>query len=261
MPTLYELLEVSEQATPDELRRAYRRLVLLTHPDRTPDTAAHQRYLVVNEAYEILSQPARRQAYDALLQRQRQPVAPPARPTPAHAAPSPRRRPPVRAQQARRARPSSEVDLRPYNRPALLWCRVLMGLGLLVLVDYFFLVRTVHTEPLRLSSYRTDTGAFLYTVVTKYGSFSTHQEFPAAFPPLELQTSWLFRFVHQAHLPDGSRLPLVFSYGSMMSFTGLLLLLTAIAQIPSLGPAVRVNLAIIAAVLGLIVVLMGLVAG
>lgn len=258
MPTLYELLEVSEAATPDELRRAYRRLVLLTHPDRTPDTTAHQRYLAVNEAYEILSQPARRQTYDALLQRQRQPAALPDRPT--HATPTPRHRPPVRVQPVRRARPTSEVDLRPYNHPALQWCRALMGLALLVLLDYFCLSRTVHTEPLRLSSYRTDTGAFLYTVATQYGSFSTHQEFPATFPPLELQTSWLFRFVHQAHLPDGRRLPLEFSYGSIMSFTGLLLLLTAIAQIPSLTPAVRVNLAIIATVLGLIVTLMGLVA-
>ena len=254
MPTLYELLEVPEQATPDELRRAYRRIMLLTHPDRTPDPAAHQRYLVANEAYEILSQPARRVAYDALLQRQRRPPVV-AQPTPASA----RRRPPVVVRPQRWSRPSSEVDLRPYNRPALLWCRVLMGLAVLVLLDYFFLSRTVQTEPVRLDAYRTNSGEILNNVVTHHGSFSTSQDFPASFPPLELRTSWFFHFIREVRLPDGSSLPLEFSYGSIMGFTGLLLLLTVAAQLPRVGPAMRVNFAIVASVIGLIVALMGLI--
>ncbi|MBX0291383.1 J domain-containing protein [Hymenobacter sp. HSC-4F20] len=76
MSTFYETLEVSEQATPEQIRRAYRRLVLLTHPDRTPDPAAHERYLAINAAYDVLSQPARRQLYDAALAIRRRPVAP-----------------------------------------------------------------------------------------------------------------------------------------------------------------------------------------
>ncbi|HEX8505987.1 MAG TPA: J domain-containing protein [Hymenobacter sp.] len=75
--THYQALELPETATPEDIRRAYRRLVLLTHPDRTPDPAAHARYLAVNAAYETLSDPARRQAYDAAM---RQP-APSAQPT------------------------------------------------------------------------------------------------------------------------------------------------------------------------------------
>ena len=62
--THYQALELSADATADDIRRAYRRLVLLTHPDRTPDPAAHARYLIVNAAYETLSDPGRRQAYD-----------------------------------------------------------------------------------------------------------------------------------------------------------------------------------------------------
>lgn len=68
MTTHYTVLELSEQASVAEIRRAYLRLVLLTHPDRTPDPAAHQRYLAVNEAYETLSDPIRRQRYDIALQ-------------------------------------------------------------------------------------------------------------------------------------------------------------------------------------------------
>ena len=76
MKTYYAILEVNEQASADEIRRAYRRLVLLTHPDRTPDPTQHRRYLTINEAYETLSAPARRQRYDAMLARQRQPPPP-----------------------------------------------------------------------------------------------------------------------------------------------------------------------------------------
>jgi curved DNA-binding protein CbpA len=75
--TPYQALELSADATADDIRRAYRRLVLLTHPDRTPDPAAHARYLAVNAAYETLSDPTRRQAYDNGLR------APTAAPMPA----------------------------------------------------------------------------------------------------------------------------------------------------------------------------------
>lgn len=75
-PTYYQILELPEQATAEEIRRAYLRLVRLTHPDRTPDPAAHRRYLLVNEAYDALRQPEQRARYDARLQAQRQPPRP-----------------------------------------------------------------------------------------------------------------------------------------------------------------------------------------
>ncbi|MBF9221921.1 J domain-containing protein [Hymenobacter ruricola] len=68
--THYQALELPTDAPAADVRRAYRRLVLLTHPDRTPDPAAHARYLAINAAYEVLSDPARRQAYDTSFQEQ-----------------------------------------------------------------------------------------------------------------------------------------------------------------------------------------------
>ncbi|QHJ07830.1 J domain-containing protein [Hymenobacter busanensis] len=67
MTTYYQVLELSEQATAADIRRAYLHWVRLTHPDRTPDPAAHARYLLVNEAYDTLSHPERRARYDARL--------------------------------------------------------------------------------------------------------------------------------------------------------------------------------------------------
>jgi hypothetical protein len=76
MKTFYAVLELDERASSDDIRRAYRRLVLLTHPDRTTDPTQHRRYLAVNEAYETLGDRARRIRYDAQLARQRQPLPP-----------------------------------------------------------------------------------------------------------------------------------------------------------------------------------------
>nr|WP_262908015.1 J domain-containing protein [Hymenobacter sp. 15J16-1T3B] len=73
---MYQVLELPEQASAEDIRRAYLRLVRLTHPDRTPDPAAHRRYLLVNEAYDTLRQPSLRARYDAQLQARRQPARP-----------------------------------------------------------------------------------------------------------------------------------------------------------------------------------------
>ncbi|GAB2964041.1 hypothetical protein GCM10027048_36680 [Hymenobacter coalescens] len=76
MTNYYDVLELTEQASAADIRRAYLRLVRLTHPDRTPDPAAHRRYLLVNEAYDTLRQPALRAHHDACLRAIRQPPRP-----------------------------------------------------------------------------------------------------------------------------------------------------------------------------------------
>lgn len=61
----YEALGVSRQATADEIKRAYRRRAREVHPDANPgDTAAEAEFKEISRAYEILSDPERRQRYD-----------------------------------------------------------------------------------------------------------------------------------------------------------------------------------------------------
>lgn len=61
----YETLGVSRTANADEIKKAFRKLAMKHHPDKNPnDKKAEEKFKEANEAYEILSDPHKRQAYD-----------------------------------------------------------------------------------------------------------------------------------------------------------------------------------------------------
>ena len=61
---LYAVLGVGRDATDAEIKRAFRRLAQQWHPDVNKDSGSDLRFKEINEAYQVLSDPQRRQAYD-----------------------------------------------------------------------------------------------------------------------------------------------------------------------------------------------------
>ena len=97
--TYYQVLDVSPRADADEIRKAYRKLAKTAHPDVNPSPDAQDKFVMIAEAFEILSDPQKRSVYDLRLRRDRiqSAAARAARNASSHTPP----RPTTRAQQER----------------------------------------------------------------------------------------------------------------------------------------------------------------
>jgi len=62
--SLYETLGVSENASADEIKKAYRKLARKYHPDINKDESAVEKFKEINAAYEVLSDPEKKAQYD-----------------------------------------------------------------------------------------------------------------------------------------------------------------------------------------------------
>ena len=62
--TLYDKLLIPQNSSTDDIKKAYRKLSLKYHPDKNRDTDSVQKFHEISEAYEVLSDPIKKQQYD-----------------------------------------------------------------------------------------------------------------------------------------------------------------------------------------------------
>ncbi|MFD2787021.1 J domain-containing protein [Hymenobacter rubripertinctus] len=255
MSTHYATLGLPANAPPAAIRQAYRRLVLLTHPDRTPDPAAHQRFLAVNDAYDVLRDPARRAAYDATLRRAAAPAFRPPSPGSAPRNSPPRHARPGPQAQPRRQSKTVSFDLRPYARPIRWLGRLLLAFGLLLLLDYGCLD---YTAPARCLALKVASPDSMTTLVTTRGRADVYGPLPADIlaVPLQVRSSLIFRFVREVLLPDGRALPVQRRGTSLPGFVCFMLPLALLSQWSWLSLAMRLNALMLAGITTVLILLL-----
>lgn len=167
--TYYDILGVTRSATASDIKRAYRRLAVVYHPDKNPDPAAEQLFKLINEAYEVLGDPPKRTRYDRELTEPAQIIqAPP--PPPRHRDPAyrPRRARPRRKTDSERLRDMMASYL-PYTARISMVC---FGLCLLLAIDYVWPRRHV-AETIEYTTQRRDyqrTGSITWWVIHTTGN-------------------------------------------------------------------------------------------
>lgn len=64
LPDYYKILEVTQDATQDEIKKQYRKLAKKSHPDKTKQKETEETMIEINKAYEVLSNQELREKYD-----------------------------------------------------------------------------------------------------------------------------------------------------------------------------------------------------
>jgi len=152
----YTILGVPEGASLQDIKRAYRKLAVLYHPDKNPDPQAETRFKEIAIAYDVLSDEFKRQAYDMRFMPLLQELV---NQTPEAAAPAHRdpryRRPPAPATSSRRA---TQRDLMRRYLPKFFWLnKAAMAFLTLLFMDYVLPSRHREEQIIQMNATRIHT--------------------------------------------------------------------------------------------------------
>jgi hypothetical protein len=179
MPDYYEILGVTDRASQEDIRAAYRRLVIRYHPDRNPDPSAAERIREINVAYDVLSDPEKRRKYD--LSRTILWTEPIVTPQPAHRDPAYRRTRP----RPQPGPPPANPWLVRYQKYAHVISRAALAFCILLIIDAILPTRQDDEKIIQYTNLGDGANMFSRIAIrTNYGtrvSFDTNV--PWAFQP------------------------------------------------------------------------------
>jgi hypothetical protein len=147
MKNYYFILGLNIYAHAQEVKRAYRKLALQYHPDRNPSAEAAAIFVEVNEAYEVLGDPQRKQEYDQLLQG----VPAPAKPVYQTYDPRYRRGP---ATESASKRKEALALMRDYLKHAIMFSRLALLFSFVLIADYSLPTKPIREEILEVTPKR-----------------------------------------------------------------------------------------------------------
>ncbi len=148
----YQILGVTYAASQQEIKRAYRKLAVIYHPDKNPDPAAENIFKNINEAYDVLSDPAKKSRYDQRFQSSFS--------EPTYEEPPPRPRDPAyRATRPKVYHKSDRERLKDLMKMYMPWAKritqISFGFSLLILVDFVLPLKIAHHKIIETNVRRT----------------------------------------------------------------------------------------------------------
>lgn len=231
MKDYYQILRIRRQAGEEEIKRAYRRLAILFHPDKNRSAEASALFQEINEAHEVLSDSDKRSRYDLVLQGR---VSGTISQQPLHRDPAYRRR--QQGYQPPKAAPSEKLlmmlHLLKYLR---ITCFVGLGWCAILVVDYILPSR-ISKEIILPEGHRKISWQFHHVpnvVVTNKGNqFPVEQEGIGFFPvgsEIEVVSSFMMNVLVSVESPGRQ-----YSIDSLASVYSNLLILPVVLFLVSL---------------------------
>lgn len=166
MKDYYAILGVPAHATPSEIKKAFRKLAVLYHPDKNPSPQAKPLFQEIIEAYDVLGDAQKRAQYDARLAN---PLAE-LFTEPPRTHPDPAYRRPRRPRPTRPRGPSESYLLRRDSLKYLLWIsRAGLIVTTLFFVDYFLPYHQVQEAIVEMYSVKTRGNNVYYRIKTEGG--------------------------------------------------------------------------------------------